>query len=79
MLPPVAISSSSHYRLLAIDVPNYRIDDDLGIADALLVASRHRYAEEAAKVRRVLGPAEVRRDHDGVGEVPASEVASQYV
>ena len=68
-----------HYRRLVVDIPNDRVDDDLGIANALFIADRDRYAEEASKVRRVLRPAKVGRDHDGVGEVPVSEVACQYV
>ncbi len=79
MLPPVAISSSSTIASLPSTVPDYRVDDDLGIANTLLISCHDRYTQEVADVRRVLGPAEVGRDYDGVGEVSIPEVSGQNV
>ena len=54
-----------------------RGDPDLGVADPLLRARGDRHAQPPGERRGALGVAEVRRDHHGVGQVPAAEVGGE--
>jgi hypothetical protein len=59
------------------DVADDRVDDHGVVGEPLLAAGGHRQSEQPRELRGGLGVPEVRRHHDGVGEVATVVVVGQ--
>ena len=62
----------------AVDVTHDGVDDDAVVRDALLGAGGDGQAQQPGELRRDLRVAEVRADHDAVGEVGVAVVVGEH-